>query len=616
MSHRRPPSYLLTTIPSSFVHHYIGLLDRKESVFLNSQPLTAALADDDIDSVSLDWLVNRLHTLRETDANYRAAGAARSLDAEETALYRVVIQKAIVRVYAATLDHHLAQATQAENEAEWWTDIERSSFNVISYFIQTLPLRVARVLRALVDALRSQSLPLSFASISRAYTQRLSAFSPTSLLVTAYPHLHEHPMQLSLTLMSSLYLIPQHPRDLNAAAEIPIRALSTCIDALSTFTRVLFTLFISPVDLTRAECRFKRQKLQVLRDERATSLGRLADMRLSLDQHLHVSDNAEFARLLFSSLSGIHRDEDAVPLDPTMLDLANEVTEVARWVSADAHVQVSMKDLVRPGRLTRLWPRLLLGPPLFVIGARALWQERSTLYSMLLDVRETARGFLIGWVVEPIKDVLRTVRAGEDGSGGVIVRKEGVMADVESLERMTLDLARDKLHYSAEQLQNLSKEIRTGDLTQVLRLSKKPSQGKLSSLLLWHDFLTPHVLQVGIDQALTGIDRLLKSQELTFGFVGVAPSLLVLYLVLGYLGSMWRGGTSHGSRRRRAFSYFTDYGYRRVERLLLTAESFLEDVGDLEDPGFSRDTKLKIIERMWRSWAGVLGWGTKESLRI
>ncbi|KIY45674.1 NCA2-domain-containing protein [Fistulina hepatica ATCC 64428] len=616
-------------MPSSFVHHYVGLLDRKESVSLNSQPLAAALANDD------------------TAQKQRAA---RSLDAEETALYRVVIQKAIVRVYAATLDHHLAQATQAENEAEWWADIERSSFNVISYFIQTLPLRVARVLRALVDALRSQSLPLSFASISRAYTQRLSAFSPTSLLVTAYPHLHEHPMQLSLTLMSSLYLIPQHPRDLNAAAEIPIRALSTCIDALSTFTRVLFTLFISPVDLTRAECRFKRQKLQVLRDECATSLGRLADMRLSLDQHLRVSDNAEFARLLFSSLIGVHRDEDAVPLDPTMLDLANEVTVVARWVSADAHVQVSMKDLVRPGRLTRLWPRLLLGPPLFVIGVRALWQERSTLYSMLLDVRETARGFLIGWVVEPIKDVLRTVRAGEDGSGGVIVRKEGVMADVESLERMTLDLARDKLHYSAEQLQNLSKEIRAGDLTQVLRLYeqdiRRPVWSAMTGSLLRNVFVQVQKAKVDIDQALTGIDRLLKSQELTFGFVGVAPSLLVLYLVLGYLGSMWRGrGTSHGSRRRRAGI--------RVERLLLTAESskpgdhflqqglllmslaqlrayadehlprnsrlregFLEDVGDLEDPGFSRDTKLKIIERMWRSWAGVLGWGTKESLRI
>jgi len=33
---------------------------------------------------------------------------------------------------------------------------------------------------------------------------------------------------------------------------------------------------------------------------------------------------------------------------------------------------------------------------------------------------------------------------------------------------------------------------------------------------------------VDIDQALSGIDKLLKSQELTFAFVGVAPALAIV----------------------------------------------------------------------------------------
>jgi len=43
------------------------------------------------------------------------------------------------------------------------------------------------------------------------------------------------------------------------------------------------------------------------------------------------------------------------------------------------------------------------------------------------DTRETVKGFVMGWLIDPLRDVLKTVRAG--GEDGVIVRKEGVAAD-------------------------------------------------------------------------------------------------------------------------------------------------------------------------------------------
>lgn len=62
-----------------------------------------------------------------------------------------------------------------------------------------------------------------------------------------------------------------------------------------------------------------------------------------------------------------------------------------------------------------------------------------------------------------------------------------------------------------------------------------------------------------IDQALTGIDKLLKSQELTFAFVGVAPALSIVYLVGGYLKSVWTGGRGrgrYGGKHERAGVWF------------------------------------------------------------
>ena len=37
-------------------------------------------------------------------------------------------------------------------------------------------------------------------------------------------------------------------------------------------------------------------------------------------------------------------------------------------------------------------------------------------------------------------------------------------------------------------------------------------------------------------------------------------------------------------------------------------EGFLEDVADLEDPKLGREDKLRVVDRMWRSWGELLGW--------
>jgi nuclear-control-of-ATPase protein 2 len=173
-------------------------------------------------------------------------------------------------------------------------------------------------------------------------------------------------------------------------------------------------------------------------------------------------------------------------------------------------------------------------------------------------------------------------------------------------------------------------------------------------------------LQVDIDQALAGIDRLLKSQELTFAFVGVAPALGLVYVLGGYLRSFLFSGNNQarfGGRKQRLSTWSA---IRRVEHLLLTQpslrptkqntvintyflqngvskpttdilpltagllllsvtrlreyaetclpvnsqlrEGFLQDVGELESPLLGRDEKLQVINRMWRSWGDVLGW--------
>lgn len=60
--------------------------------------------------------------------------------------------------------------------------------------------------------------------------------------------------------------------------------------------------------------------------------------------------------------------------------------------------------------------------------------------------------------------------------------------------------------------------------------------------------------QTDLSLSLLSLDHLLRSQQLTFAFVGLAPSLLVLYGLGGWMRGLWRGEKRGKSRRRNYFN--------------------------------------------------------------
>lgn len=165
---------------------------------------------------------------------------------------------------------------------------------------------------------------------------------------------------------------------------------------------------------------------------------------------------------------------------------------------------------------------------------------------------------------------------------------------------MAIALGQEKLAYTPEQLNVIQDQIRQGDLTAVLRVYeddiKSPIRSAITGTLvrslliqvqkmkvgpsfLWIYAslrlytmlnLILNLAQVDVDFALSGIDKLLRSQELTFGFVGVAPALAIVYLGFGWLRDSWSGGKGrgrYGGKRERARLWTT---MRRIERLLIS----------------------------------------------
>ncbi|KAI0087827.1 NCA2-domain-containing protein [Irpex rosettiformis] len=654
---------------STFIHEISQGLTSQLTIPSSSSSLASysQASEDSTDAKNclresfIDLQISRSHE----DLSY-SAGIVRDLqqrgifvqspDVEQEALEAAIIGKVVTGFYLTALEQFLDDARQADSELEWWQEIERSRLNSAYYLLQTLPTRIIRLSKTVIDALRKRRLPLRLSAFSPSSIRMLfpatNILQPSTLTVAIFPHLHHKSYPTSLLPTKS-----RLSRSSSAAEEAVQSTFAALVSFIGNIQQNFTSIFYLPIELTRHECRFKKEQLEKLRDERATRIGQLINMRNSVARVLiasSIQDSISVLQPLSSQLTvevngvdpvthSLHTTQDVV----RYLDvLASEYLPAQRH---SYHSTITTLGLYRPPRLTRNWPKLVFLPPLLLYGARAAYSSRASLEQVAADAIDTLKHFWQDWLLAPLKEVVETVRAGDNE--GVIITHESVKADLDSLERMTLSLAQDKLHYTPEQMTALSQQIRIGDLTPVMQIYeddiRNPLKSAVGGTLLRTLLVQVQKAKVDINQAVSGIDKLLKSQELTFAFVGVAPAMTLTYVIAGYLRTLWsgnKGKSRYGGRHHRATAWTV---LRRIERLLITnspkvetstidprtsgllllsttqlrgyaekhlptnsriREGFLQDVKDLEDPSFGRKEKLRIVDRMWNSWGEVLGW--------
>lgn len=295
------------------------------------------------------------------------------------------------------------------------------------------------MLRTILDALKINGLPVRLSQFTPSSLSRLfpssGSLRPSVLVTSLFPHLrHDAPM-ISFSSPSLIFFsFPRH------ASSLPITGLADrLLRTFSDWARWSLAALSLPFELTQQECRLKRKELESIRDERAKILGRLAQQRGQLanalkQEHIDVRRRMFYQHLGPFTLTLKHivngePSQEKPPLQPISLaDAIGDIGSVALPESSAKHA-AQLEQLRRPPRLVLLWPKLLLLPPLTLYALRSLYVSRDSLLEMAQETTDTVKGFLVYWLIEPLREVLKTVRTrGEDG---VIVRKEGVMADME-----------------------------------------------------------------------------------------------------------------------------------------------------------------------------------------
>ncbi|KAI1857669.1 hypothetical protein JX265_011084 [Neoarthrinium moseri] len=348
---------------------------------------------------------------------------------------------------------------------------------------------------------------------------------------------------------------------------------------------------MSPAAIARSEARKKQAKLKKFRDIMSSGLGVLIDEGLAFGGNgsddgksdIIMSNNQEWKGVVERSValmdmvlkdvlaleSGVAEFEDkvfaGVEEDPELSiqveeDESNRPAVVARRLHAllathlPGHLEATellVAEHGRPSRLVRYWlpaTALLLSSTTIL---RIVVNRQQEIIEWIRDFGTTVRDFWFNWIVEPSRKVVATIRH-DSNSEIAIMSRDSLQADRDSLERMVVDFAVDKpmaatgaSSVSESQIAEIRAKVREGDVTPILRAYEKdlrnPLTGAVRGDLVRTLLIQVQKTKVDVEVAMAGIDALLKSQELVFGFVGLTPGIIVSIGMMQYLRRQFGG---------------------------------------------------------------------------
>lgn len=299
----------------------------------------------------------------------------------------------------------------------------------------------------------------------------------------------------------------------------------------------------------------------------------------------------------------------------------------------------------RPSRIIRYWLPLTIGVLSSTTVLRILVNRRAEIVTWIEDLGATIMDFWSNWVVEPTRKVIGTIRH-DESSEVSIMSKRSLEGDRSSLERMVVDFAIDNPGNATDtgnpltemEITEIRTKVREGDLTPVLRAYEKdlasPFMGTVRGNLIRALLIQVQKTKVDVEVAMGGIDALLKSQELVFGFVGLTPGVIVCIALSRWLRSTFstRKGTDQAQKQGQMMRqvrnidrvltnsqatefgelYYKDHGLLLCEVHVLRQAAkkampeqvyrdFLEDVEELVDVRTGMKKQQKVIDRI--RWA-------------
>ena len=433
----------------------------------------------------------------------------------------LVAAKATVQISGLIMRFYLVQSLILGDDLSYWDDIQGSFWHTGVYTVQTLPLR-------LLCSIRKPHL-----GRDSDYKYR---FSP-SLLSAQWAEFYNR-LQRTVQLASTRSLCKGTPSFLSKSKS-EAQQKQKLLNALRV-------KYISSIGFLMEEClSFKTDNGVPSRDADSVT-----DEQLSIVVSKSVAMMEKVLRATRNStpdfgketLLTIEREADMESqanrkYSPQLNFVVNQLVYIIQDLlpSNKTFSKMSIKTHGRPSLLTRYWLPFALGICTANTFMKIWVTQRARLVTWVMDIGSTTVRFWTNWVVEPIEKLVKTIRH-DEGSEIALMSKNSLATDRASLERMVVDFVIDRNSSDADttvaSTAAIAAKVREGDVTPVLRAYERdlraPFVGTVRGDLIRALLIQLQKTKVDVEVAMSGIDSLLKSQELVFGCVP-PPTYYLLY---------------------------------------------------------------------------------------
>ncbi|KAH3680420.1 hypothetical protein WICMUC_000351 [Wickerhamomyces mucosus] len=316
----------------------------------------------------------------------------------------------------------------------------------------------------------------------------------------------------------------------------------------------------------------KKKSINKIQNENAKTLGQLISHIPDFDSKLSAQTSIEF----FENLLNVKKVSETTDDFERLYKIVNSAVPASL-----SSLKYQVKSLEKPSFFTRYWPSLLLSLLYGPSAILSLYSQRDEIYQFFQkNLVETTIGFYENWIITPINNILSTIRH-DSYSEISITSQNSLESDLNSLKRMVIDyidenpqLVKDSV-LTNSQIEEL---VNHGDLSPIMKDYevdiKQPLKSIVTGKLPRNLLIQVQKTKVDGGLAISGIDKMLKSQELVFGFIAASPSLIILFYTLSAIKSFINNESVWKSTRETKL--IVSKSLNNIERLLISAET--EDI--------------------------------------
>jgi nuclear-control-of-ATPase protein 2 len=514
-------------------------------------------------------------------------------------LESLILQYSLISIYQITLTSLLRSTAPLSDELFYWEVISASTWRKVLFCLQTTPQRTAQLVNSVIADFHDASKP------------NLEAMNVTvpSYIGPHWESTYKFFIHYQRLITDSLY---------NNILANNIRGIYKFIGAHS----LRWDKNINPVPFAKVmlgapflsvfeEVHRKKHQVYELQAQNAKNLGLLLANLPNLEE---IDNNEHKITQSLSFLQATIKSSKEMAEDP--FQLINQIFD-EQLPDALHEWKVLLSRSRRPSFITRYWPSLILTLLYGPSTVMSILTNRDAIIEFIqTNLVDTVKGMWNNWILKPAVNILSTIRH-DDQSEISIMSQHSLDSDLESLKRMVIDYTVENTpeykHLSFGQLEEVKRELNdmvsSGDLTPMMKGYEEDIKRPVKNLIRGS---LPRALLIQLQKtkvdgavAISGIDKLLKSQELVFGIVAASPSFLIIVYLFKALNSyLQKGYISRNSGERRLI---VSKNLNNIERLLSSSEDAMGEELDyingmlLLEIISLRNSGLTIVPKVRRS---------------